>query len=82
MTTSKNAPITKAQLALSPIDREEAALKAMEGLISGQEPSLQFAAKIVGVKPEAYDATTHWPQYVAIMAFKFADAMRREAIRK
>lgn len=82
MATSKNTPVTKAQLALSPIDRDAAALGAMQGLIAGQEPSLQFAAKIVGVKPEAYDAPTHWPQYVAIMAYKFADAMRREAIRK
>lgn len=74
--------ITPAQLAASPVDRNEAAIKAMEGLIAGQEPSLQFAAKIVGVKPEAYNAVEHWPIYVAKMAFKFADALRREAVAK
>lgn len=82
MATSKNKPLTEAQLALSPISREDAAIAAMKALITGQEPSLNFAAKIIGVKPEAYDATKHWAEYVAIMSYKFADALRRESVRK
>ena len=41
--------------------------------------SVQQAAKLLGIKPEEYDAHTHYPILVAREALRFSDALLEES---
>lgn len=64
------------------LDIHDLAKQAMIGLLSGVEPSLDFAAKVISVKPEVYRAELHWPKYIAKMSYAMARAMKAESVKK
>lgn len=55
--------------------REDAALAAMQGILAGNEVSVEYAALILGIPVEAYNPLVHWPQYIANRAWAMADAL-------
>jgi hypothetical protein len=58
--------------------RDHFAGKAMAAIIGDEPPTIEFASAIVGVDKNDYDATVHWPEYVAVISYKIANAMLKE----
>lgn len=57
------------------LHREDAALAAMQGILAGNEVSVEYAALILGIPVEAYNPLVHWPQYIANRSWAMADAL-------
>lgn len=50
--------------------------QAMKGFIAGDnEASISFICERLGIDSLDYSPLEHWPQYVALWAWKFADVM-------